>query len=373
MFSHLLSYCFVILVSGLSHVLSDASTGNVVCYYMSSYGRSIAPPEKIDPNLCTHLNYAFVGLDEGGNLTFKNQFIDIGQEMYKRVVALKKINPKLKVLLSIGSTNASIFSKVAAHENSRKALIESTKYFLETYSFDGVDVDWELPLENDRVNFIELLRELREVFDKHDWILSAAVHANPSIGYNAPEMAKYLHMINLMCYVYYGHWSRHTGQNSPLFASSADSSDEKRKRNIAASMKNWLDAGTPREKINVGVAFYGRVFTLADPEVHGLHAPITGIGTPHTPTYLQICLNCANWTTVWDDEQKNHYKYHGNQWLGYDDEKSLREKARYIASQEMAGVMIWQIGQDDVFGDCGKKQVLLRAINDELKKSLSAN
>ncbi|KAG5872424.1 hypothetical protein JTB14_013669, partial [Gonioctena quinquepunctata] len=292
--------------------------------------------------------------------------------LYKRVVALKKINPKLKVLLSIGDTDESIFAKVAADDDTRKNLIKSTENFLKTYSFDGLDVDWELPRAKDRENFIQLLKELRELHDEHNWILSAAVYPNPSVGYNVPEMVKYLHMFNVMCYNYYGPWSKYTGQNSPLFASSVESGYEKQNLNMAASMKNWIDAGVPKQKIIVGVAFYGRAFTLADPEVHGLHAPITGAGTPGTVTYRQVCTEAyANWTTVWDDEQKNHYKYLGNQWLGYDDEKSMRIKAQYIASQEVGGVMIWQIGQDDVFGDCGQKQALLRIIHEELKKSSS--
>ena len=28
----------------------------------------------------------------------------------------------------------------------------------------------------------------------------------------------------------------------------------------------------------------------------------------------------------WDDEQKMNYAYHGNQWVGYNDPRSMREK-----------------------------------------------
>ena len=30
----------------------------------------------------------------------------------------------------------------------------------------------------------------------------------------------------------------------------------------------------------------------------------------------------------WDEEQKMNYAYHGNQWVGYNDPRSMREKVR---------------------------------------------
>lgn len=71
--------------------------------------------------------------------------------VYKRVVSLKKINTDLKVLLSIGSVKKEVFESVAASEESRKNLVTSSKYYLKTYNFDGIDLDWELPYAKDRV------------------------------------------------------------------------------------------------------------------------------------------------------------------------------------------------------------------------------
>lgn len=67
-------------------------------------------------------------------------------------MALKNKNPKLKVVLSIGSVPAAVFSKVAAHEESRQNLVNSSKYFLKKYNFDGLDVDWEKPYTKDTVS-----------------------------------------------------------------------------------------------------------------------------------------------------------------------------------------------------------------------------
>lgn len=65
----------------------------------------------------------------------------------------------------------------------------------------------------------------------------------------------------------------------------------------------------------------------------------------------------SNWTTVWDDEQKNPYKYDGDQWLSYDDERSIREKVKeniqidfnynhknnLISRQNTSNPMVWVV------------------------------
>lgn len=163
----------------------------------------------------------------------------------------------------------------------------------------------------------------------------------------------------------YGSWSSYTGQCSPLYASSVESDWEKQNLNLAAAVKQWENAGASASKLAPGVAFYGRSFTLADPNQNGLHAPITGVGVGDggTLNYNAICKSYSGWTRVWDDEQKNPYKYQGNQWFGYDDPDSIWIKTEYINNNNYAGVMIWPIDGDDVHGECGETQPLLKNIN----------
>lgn len=75
----------------------------------------------------------------------------------------------------------------------------------------------------------------------------------------------------------------------------------------------------------------------------------------------------SEWTRVWDDEQKNPYRYNGNNWIGYDDMDSICAKVQYAKSQGVGGVMIWAIDGDDVHGDCGETQALLKNVNTCLK------
>lgn len=61
----------------------------------------------------------------------------------------------------------------------------------------------------------------------------------------------------------------------------------------------------------------------------------------------------GGWTTVWDNDQKVPYTYKGNEWIGYDNIESVKEKTEYAISRKLGGVMIYSLEQDDVRGICG--------------------
>lgn len=59
-------------------------------------------------------------------------------------------------------------------------------------------------------------------------------------------------------------------------------------------------------------------------------------------------------TYIWDNEMKVPYAVHGDQWIGFDDERSIREKMRYIKNNGFGGAMVWTIDMDDFKGSvCG--------------------
>ena len=50
-----------------------------------------------------------------------------------------------------------------------------------------------------------------------------------------------------------------------------------------------------------------------------------------------------------------------NQWVGFDNVKSIEAKVEYAYDQGLAGVMAWSIDTDDFLGDCnGPTYPLLR-------------
>jgi chitinase len=48
----------------------------------------------------------------------------------------------------------------------------------------------------------------------------------------------------------------------------------------------WIDKGFPKEKINLGLSFHGRTFTLKNPSEHDLGSPAEGPGTKGTVIFI---------------------------------------------------------------------------------------
>ncbi|XP_030753416.1 acidic mammalian chitinase-like [Sitophilus oryzae] len=330
-------------------------------YYASSALRTLDVSD-INPFLLTHIYYAFVTVYSNGTLSIQNE----AKGFVEPLAELKSINPDLKVLFTLVQTNKSL-SDVVSNKDLRTTLIQNGYDLVKKYNYDGIDIDWEYPSSKDKDNFMVFLQELSEEFHKHNYLVTAAVCAIPTAkyGYNVSEMAKYLDVINIMTYDFYGAWSAHTGLNSGLYASSLDSGYEKKYLNVNTSVNNWVSSGTPKNILAFGVPFYGRTFNLTDPSSHGIHSKSKGAGKIKTPTFYQIEKYFADYTDVWDDEQKGYYKYLNSTWLSYDEQKSVALKTKYACDQGLKGLFVWHLGADDVKGEIsGVNQTLLQTIND---------
>lgn len=111
------------------------SSYRLVCYYTNwsqyrpGHGKFI--PSNIDPNLCTHLNYAFAAINEANELVtvefndeklyksfnglkFRSAFLTIKYKFYAKISSKSAFhrgfiyvdrNPSLKTLLAVGGWN----------------------------------------------------------------------------------------------------------------------------------------------------------------------------------------------------------------------------------------------------------------------------
>ncbi|XP_062559639.1 acidic mammalian chitinase-like isoform X1 [Armigeres subalbatus] len=353
-----------------------AATDKVVCYFGSWATYRVSngkfDVEDIDPNLCTHINYAFVGLDSTTSaVKILDSWNDVSLKGFTRFIALRSINPNVKLLLAIGGWNegSSAYSKMASSSTTRKTFIDSIVTLLKTYGFNGLDIDWEYPTlrggsPDDRSNFVTLLSELRTRFNTEGYLLTIAVAATKDYhrsAYDVVQINKYVDFVNVMTYDLHAYWDAQTGHNSPLYAATWETGSTTSMLNLNACVQGWLDDGLDASKLVMGVPAYGHTFTLASASSNGVGARTVGAGTagPYTLeagllSYLEICERLkTGYTTSWDDTQKVPYAFSGTQWISYDDANSIALKVAYAKSKNLGGIMIWSLESDDDKNVCG--------------------
>ncbi|XP_014781238.1 acidic mammalian chitinase isoform X2 [Octopus bimaculoides] len=362
-----------------------------ICYFTNwaQYrpGKGSFKPNDIDPSLCSHIHYAFAKLN--GNSLAPTEKSDLsingGQGMYQQVINLKKTNPGLKVVLTVGGYNVGNgpFSATAAVPEHRSGFISQAISYLRKHKFDGLDIDWEYPLSGDKANFAEWAKELREAFDKEakqkgkkPLILTCAVAAGKGkidAGYDVPALAKYMDYITIMTYDLHGYWDRKVGENAPLHAASYETGYG-RQLNVEWVMDYWVSKGAPKEKLNVGLATYGRGYTLSSAANSKPGAPSSGpsprgkyTGEDGFLAYYEICTMKTGSNYHWMDQAEVPYIVKGRTWVGYDNVKSLKIKVKWLKSQGFGGLAVWTICLDDFNDICQKgKYPLMKAINQEL-------
>ena len=191
----------------------------LVCYYTSpndsrrsphNYAESLKSPlhllpKNIDAHLCTHLNVGILEIENNRIVVTDNM-----KTVFEQVFELKRTNGMLKVLLWVGGADAGGFSDMVENHANRKEFIQSLKFLLETYRFDGVDIDWEFPsaYHRERQHFTQLLHEIRREYQREHrtYLLSVAVAAPEGIAffaYDIAELNNYADFINIMTYDYH--------------------------------------------------------------------------------------------------------------------------------------------------------------------------
>ena len=103
--------------------------------------RGLVNTAQIDANKLTHINYAFVNVQDSLAVLTNLQ---TDSTNFRKLNELKLINPDLKIVISIGGWAWSEnFSDAVLTESSRKMFAKSSVDIVRQYKLDAVDIDWE--------------------------------------------------------------------------------------------------------------------------------------------------------------------------------------------------------------------------------------
>lgn len=331
---------------------------HMVIAYLAGWSPSYDLLYDADASRLTHINYAFASI---ANNTYTIQVGDADLKNFVKLNKLKEKYPHLKTIISVGGWGGSAnFSPMAATEEGRTRFADSVVKFLIDNNFDGVDLDWEYPVSGggtgttpnpkDKETFPLLLKTIREKLDAQEtkdgkhYSLSIAAGANSGFANNTTigESHKYLDYVQLMTYDIHGNWEAKADYNAPLY------DDNGQTYSVDKAVNIFLNAGVPKEKLVMGVPFYGYQYTVTSAENNGLRQTFTAGSAITYKSIVKGNLENNGYTRYWSDGAKVPYLWNPatKHFITYDDPESMKLKAEYIKENGLGGAMIWQLTQD---------------------------
>lgn len=280
-------------------------------------------------------------------------------ECKEGIARIRRINPELKITLSVGGWGAGGFSEAAYTPEGRELFASTGMAVVKEYGLDGLDIDWEYPCftaagiggcKEDKENFTFFLKTIREHMEKEKkgrYLLSIAAGGDSYFVKNTQmDLAQeYLDYVQIMTYDLRGGFQTLTGHHTNLFSYQTDLFDASADK----AVKAFGAAGVPYEKIVIGAAFYCREWKGVANVNNGLCQPAqtTGTITHHYDELLEKFINKNGYTRYWDEQAKAPYLFNGSNFISYDDEESLACKIAYLKEQKLCGIMFWVYGDEN--------------------------
>jgi chitinase len=348
-----------------------AQQKDVVIGYVGGF-RGLVKTDMIQAKKLTHINYAFVDIKANRAWLHREATDTIN---FRHLNLLKKDNPALKIMISIGGwTWSDKFSDAVLTDTSRQRFVESAVGIVKKFDLDGIDIDWEYPglqglkgniyRPEDKQNYTLLFKELRRQLDELKKITGKTYLVTTAVGsfksfIDHTEMGvaqQYLDFINLMTYDY------SAGKIASHHTNLYSSKQYKSKENSDKAVELFEEAGVPPGKLVLGIAFYGKESILV-PGAKGLGDSVqtTTRGAGYSVIKDSI-MKIPEYTAYRDKHAKAPYLYNAKtrEFITYDDEWSVKKKCKYVLKKNLGGVMFWEYDSDP-------KGYLLDEINKVLK------
>ncbi|KOS20761.1 Endochitinase [Escovopsis weberi] len=212
------------------------------------------------------------------------------------------------------------FSTMAGSEASQDAFVDSLADMSGKMGFDGVDLNWEYPADpstggasEDFDNLVTVCRKLRKR-------LKAAGKDGPSVtlpatykllrGFNVRALQEHVEWFNFMAY------------------------DFQMDMRLDLLWRNDVEP----DKVVLGLAFYGRSFTMSDPECLAAGCEFRDAGRPGRCTRSPGFLSAQEIREIIDRDPSRAR-------VGFDKQAAVKTLA--WDTDQWIGTMVWSIDMDD--------------------------
>ncbi|KAK0088312.1 hypothetical protein PV326_004883 [Microctonus aethiopoides] len=373
------------------------------------------------PNIDRFICYAsncFFPIHDNGRVGYSDCWSDAapgGKNQIKKILSLKKAKKsKVKaIMMSIGGwtysgnnygkifpvcndqwggdaiytnkrTFANIWHEILINSTYQNIFISSILDMIKLHPFDGVEIDYEYPtcpqgecLQNLNIEnkmYIRFIHNLHSKLKTINKITSIAVAGGIKNIQNLSLrcIIPYVEFINVMTYDYfgYGYSNGIVRHNQP-------------KDEIINTLKYIInDKLVNAEKINIGIALYGRGYQISQQDFikiskenqrpssgFNVIGPSTQFDIAYEPSlithadicFLNICrnqreindenINCVY--SIFDtDENSSYLMFNNDNIISYTDIKDLKQIVEIMKQMNIRGVLIYSADQDDYTAKC---------------------
>jgi chitinase len=338
-----------------NHLVGDVDGDGTAC---GTWGNLTT--DTIDWSAMTHLVYFALNVAPDGTLATPIEcWQNVNSDRLTEIVAAAHAHDTPIVISFGGAGNHDAFASAISPTN-RAMLVDVVVDVVTTWGFDGVDIDME-PIEpEDTADYAAFVHELHAALQT----LSTPMLPRPllflvtGVEHAAmfAELAPLADQVNLMTYDLSGPWPGWvTWHNTPLFRDDYTfPSTGGPLPSIDAMVEAFTSGGVPRDKIGIGVDFYGYVWS------GGSGTPAGGVTAPRQEYVDAPSVSTHPYHQIldgWLSPEVRHWDEVALvPWLGldfpgsaddafvsYDDEDSCAAKVDYVVDQGLGGLIVWEI------------------------------
>lgn len=321
-------------------------------------------PEEIPYGQYTHIIFSFATINPS---TFKVSAGNYQTEhIMSRIWVIKFLQADIKIWVGLGGwsfnnlgTTQTTFSDIASSATNTNIFLDSLVQMMNEYRFDGVDIDWEYPVAEDRNGRPEDYENMVTFMTKLNLRMKDTKRGNSMVlptsyrylqHFNIKALESQVDWFNIMSYDEHGSWDIANEWIGPWANSHTNMTDIQLALDLL--WRNEIDPS----KVTMGMAFYSRSFTLTDPACSALGCRVSSGGNPGKYSNMVGVLLHAEIQEIIAEKKLTPVLDHvgavktvswDNQWVSFDDVVTWRLKANIARSQCIEGFMVWAMSQDD--------------------------
>jgi len=247
----------------------------------------------------------------------------------------------VKIVMCMTNFDTDEIHTILTNSTTKDNFFSNVKSIVQTYSLDGVNIDFENISSSDRGSLLNgFMADLTDFI--HSELPGSEVSiAGPAVnwgGWDFVGLASSCDYIFIMGYDFYGSWGTTSGPCAPLTGGSYNVTNTVQVQYASVSQNN-------PEKLILGVPYYGNRWKTETSQPYA-----TVIDYINHPRYRDGWPQSDTYGLLWDSpSQTPWYRYYeDSEWyqVWFDTDSSLGLKYNLAEANSLQGVGMWALGYD---------------------------